>query len=213
MKPRRRCKFCEIGQVTKEHVIPESWDSILDSGLKDLQGHTLWYVHRTYDPVGSGETVTLTAEKRAKTPAFISRNFCRSCQGGWMRELDESVRDLMTRLTPTTSICLDLGQQRRLARWVVKTMMVYITKETEKRQREFGVVADYPRRQVRLRGRAQRQHPFARDELQRRRHARHRLPGNGLDRVGLGHGARHAGGGLEGVRCTEQDNVNPGGRA
>jgi hypothetical protein len=45
---------------------------------------------------------------------------------------------------------------------------------------------------VHLRRRAHRQHPCAQDELQRRRHNRHRLPGSRLDRVGVGEGARHA---------------------
>jgi hypothetical protein len=145
VKQSRRCKFCGIGKVTKEHVIPQSWGSILDGGLSDVPGHTLWYVHRVYDPVGSGENVTLTDEKRAKTPAFISRNFCKGCQGGWMRQLDEAVLGLVPRLTPTTSVRLDVEQQRALARWAAKTMMVYLTKETDERQREFGVVADFRR--------------------------------------------------------------------
>jgi hypothetical protein len=143
----KRCVFCEVGKVTKEHAIAESWGSILDGGMSDIPGHTLWYLHRVFEPVGGGSSrdTILLSEKRAKTPAFISRKFCRGCQGSWMRKLDESVRDVVTLLTPIKSFAIPADTQHTLACWAVKTMLVFLSMEPEERQREFGVTEDFAR--------------------------------------------------------------------
>jgi hypothetical protein len=69
-------------------------------------GATYWLVHAPRDPIDGGVATTLAHEKTAVRPAFTSRDFCRPCQGGWMRELDEAARPLIARLVLAEQLIL-----------------------------------------------------------------------------------------------------------
>lgn len=60
-----------------------------------------------------------------------------------MRELDEEVRDVLFSLNPTQTMTINAKEQRLIARWAVKTMLVFMTKEPPVRQQEYGVHSIY----------------------------------------------------------------------
>jgi hypothetical protein len=60
-----------------------------------------------------------------------------------MRQLDEAVRPLVTKLVLAGQTVIEIDEQSHLADWACKTALVWITKEPAERQKALGVTALY----------------------------------------------------------------------
>lgn len=111
------CGFCGGPGVTKEHVWPD-WlrKRILDS--RDSAGQ---------------KTFTMEVENAARTKRFASTTLestvrmpCAKCNNGWMSALEGDVKPFMASMVfPGEKTILTHERQSPLARWAVKTAMVF----------------------------------------------------------------------------------------
>lgn len=118
------CMFCGASGVTKAHVFAQSWTKLFDEP-NDTREHEV--VHRYTDPV-SGETRVL---KRAKSFAMWSRKVCGSCNGGWLRELEERVEPLMAHFAANQPVMLYRNEQADLALWSVAAALIAMSNDPE----------------------------------------------------------------------------------
>lgn len=104
------CVFCRQLKASKEHVYPK-W-------LRSLQA--------PYDAVVSVvDTPRGNQVRRTQVPFDITVNtVCRDCNTGWMHDLEEVTRPLLTRMIRGELCELTLTDQRRLAQWVYKTALM-----------------------------------------------------------------------------------------
>jgi hypothetical protein len=120
--------FCDATGVTKAHVFAESWTSCFDEP-NDTREHEV--VHRYTDP-GTGEQRVL---KRAKTFALWSRKVCgRTCNSGWLRELEERLRPVMAAFAAGTPIVLGRDEQADLALWAVAATLIAMSNDPEAKE-------------------------------------------------------------------------------
>lgn len=117
--------FCAAtGGLTKAHVFAKSWTRLFDEP-NDTREHQV--VHRYTDPISREQRVL----KRAKTFALVSRKVCGPCNSGWLSELEERVRPLMTCFAANTPITLDSKEQADLALWSVATTLIAMSSDSD----------------------------------------------------------------------------------
>jgi hypothetical protein len=104
------CVFCGQLKASKEHVYPK-W-------LRSLQA--------PYDGVISVvETPQGNQVRPTQVPFDITVNtVCRDCNTGWMHDLEEATRPLLTRMIRGQLCELTLTDQHLLAQWVYKTVLM-----------------------------------------------------------------------------------------
>jgi len=104
------CVFCGQLKASKEHVYPK-W-------LRSLQA--------PYDGVISVvETPQGNQVRPTQVPFGITVNtVCRDCNTGWMHDLEEATRPLLTRMIRGQLCELTLTDQHLLAQWVYKTVLM-----------------------------------------------------------------------------------------
>ena len=111
------CGFCGSAGVTKEHIWP-NWlrrlilESRAASGMRQF--------HAEIERDGTTQQYkNPTLEQRVGMP-------CSACNGGWMSELENEVKDFMTTMVYRGEMVL-LTPERQIAvsRWAMKTAMVY----------------------------------------------------------------------------------------
>jgi hypothetical protein len=83
--------------------------------------------------------------KRTKYFAIKARRFCKGCNGGWMKQIDQAIRPALAAFATGTPITLDAVQQQTLTTWTVKTVLGYQSIEPDDLRfaphsmyREFG---------------------------------------------------------------------------
>lgn len=89
------------------------------------------WVHRTFDPERPEAQPHV---KVAAGPAFVARVSCRRCNGGWMREIDDRARPLVTSLARGRAVLLEASAVTELATWAYKVMLVMMLKEPSHRR-------------------------------------------------------------------------------
>ena len=112
---KRACAFCgATGRLTGEHL----WPDWLRQFLGDKKAP---FPHR------ATTTVTGGYDRQWRRPPFTLtvNEVCRSCNNGWMSELEGKAKPLLTPMILGEPIKLDEREQRTLASWAVKTAMVY----------------------------------------------------------------------------------------
>lgn len=67
--------------------------------------------------------------KRAKTFAYTTRKFCRSCNSGWMNEVDEAARPTLAAFAGNKPLELSSADQKALALWATKSILGFFSKE------------------------------------------------------------------------------------
>jgi hypothetical protein len=108
----RECIFCGGGPLTKEHVIP-AWLSTV------LPGEGSFEVERLLEPAAGG-----SSEHGWSAPALnlTARCVCAGCNNGWMSDLEDSVRPLITPMINGRACSLSRDDQTALALWLAKTV-------------------------------------------------------------------------------------------
>lgn len=118
-KPPGACIFCGGGSLSREHIWPQ-WASDL---LPDASASNL---SRWSKPVTwSGPPLRENDRNRqGGIKGHRIRVVCRSCNNGWMSQLEQQVRPTLTTLIAggEAELCLDV--QRALAEWFTLKMMV-----------------------------------------------------------------------------------------
>lgn len=124
------CAFCGAVGVTKEHALGRQFADV-------VPGVGRW-VHQTFDPERPQAPPHV---KVAGGPAFVARVSCARCNGGWMREIDDRARPLVTSLARGRALALEAEAVTALASWAYKVMLVMMLKEPA--HRRFAPPARY----------------------------------------------------------------------
>ena len=111
----RQCLFCANIANSKEHAMP-LW-------ILRIRKDKRWGPIRRFV---EGLPVKITTSAEIKIKAV-----CRACNNDWMSKLENDSKPLIGCLLQDFSLSLDTSQQTLLARWTVKTAMVFdgVTKE------------------------------------------------------------------------------------
>jgi hypothetical protein len=100
------CIFCDNPSGNREHVWPRC---ILER--KDLGAFRLKIA-------GGPEKILNNVELTVKT-------VCQTCNNGWMSALEAEVMPILTEMFDDKAVSLNQEQQQIIARWLMKTAMVY----------------------------------------------------------------------------------------
>lgn len=114
--------FCGATGVTKAHVFAKSWTDLFDEP-NDTREHEV--VHQYVDP----QTREGRELKRSKTFALVGRKVCGSCNGGWLRELEERVRPLMAKFAADTPVTISREKQCDVALWAVAATLIAMAQD------------------------------------------------------------------------------------
>jgi hypothetical protein len=106
----RACAFCgSTSGLTREHL----WPRWVRGLVGEAPGMTVW---------ASGEHVE---RARQLPPATVTvRKVCRTCNEGWLHDLEEAARPIMTPLIEGDAASLSVEDQRVIAYWATKTVCV-----------------------------------------------------------------------------------------
>lgn len=109
------CFFCgRDDKLTREHVFPR-W---LRKPLRDERRFEIGMWLRSSLPIEKGPTI-----QRRRTDAIL-RRVCESCNSGWMSDLENDVRPLLTPLIAGETIVVSGADRELLLRWALKTAAV-----------------------------------------------------------------------------------------
>jgi hypothetical protein len=112
----RQCGFCGGSGVSKEHLWPQ-WVLKIILKTRGEEGKKYIVEHERHGRTTRFETTNI--ETKVGMP-------CEGCNNGWMSKLEESVKPFMAGMVfPGHLTLLNEDRRRLLARWAVKTAMVY----------------------------------------------------------------------------------------
>ena len=112
-----KCIFCGGGRLCREHVWPQWADDLLPKSTEHGQSSMTFHldsapeVGRQYSRQGSVTGVKL-------------RVVCRTCNSGWMSQLEEGARQEVTALITGARLQMTTDRLDRLTAWVVLKLMV-----------------------------------------------------------------------------------------
>lgn len=119
-----RCWYCDGLGLSSEHIFARSLTKLFDTEVTDREHDK---VRHDYTPP-AGEA---PPPKRAKTFAYTTRKFCRTCNSEWMQHVDDAARPTLAAFATNEGHELDPEQQERLALWATKTVLGFLSKEPE----------------------------------------------------------------------------------
>lgn len=107
----RRCVFCGVHKVSREHV----WPDWIGKVMQERLGESTWTIQRP----GNQPRVTVAFDATVKRA-------CKPCNEGWMSDLEGKAKPILVPMMFAESqrIPLSVEQQRILAAWVLKTALV-----------------------------------------------------------------------------------------
>lgn len=113
----RACIFCTLPATSKEHVFAEWLHSVLDD-VRDIvaPGRTPVVRHERGD-----EPMRTWIDLRN----LRVRHVCEECNNGWMSELENCAKPILTPLILGKPCVLNRLDQFTLASWAIKTAMVF----------------------------------------------------------------------------------------
>ena len=105
-----RCLFCDSTQeITEEHVYPRWLNKVVS---KD---HKFVFRKETTSGYSNPRKAQVLGSDHSAVPAVV----CRSCNGGWMGDLETVNKPLIMRLMNGQMTSITVQEQARLARWAV----------------------------------------------------------------------------------------------
>jgi hypothetical protein len=110
------CAFCGEAGVTDEHIIADWIKRLLPVETKH---------HRFRGAKSAEGSSNKTGLRQLQGSAFTAktRKVCARCNSGWMSELEELARPLLTPLIHGETLTLQPEDQAVLAGWIAKTVM------------------------------------------------------------------------------------------
>jgi len=129
------CIFCQGTGMTKQHIWP-NWISRTELAADDNKGQSH---ERTALDVAFGTdlstkqtTVFITPKTVIKQGTNLSqklRMVCRSCNGGWMSQIEDKSKSVILDLQSHADIILSVEDQRKLVAWIA--LMTIISEFTD----------------------------------------------------------------------------------
>jgi hypothetical protein len=123
-KPGGRCWYCDGSGLSSEHIFAKSLTKLFDT--PDIDRDEFPVRHDYQPPAGAAP-----APKRAKTFAYTTRKFCRTCNSGWMNVVDDDARPTLAAFARGEPLVLSGADQEALALWATKTALGFLSKEPE----------------------------------------------------------------------------------
>lgn len=142
-KPPGKCIFCGAGGLTKEHMYANWLRNFIPREMIE---------HRTFTSSESLTQRTISIERRTGDPhSRRIRCVCRTCNNGWMGQLQEDTKPFLAPMLCGESTSLHRRAQKLIATWVTMTVMVaeftnrdQIAISNEERLRFFNTVQPLP---------------------------------------------------------------------
>lgn len=118
----RRCVFCGGTPLTREHVIPQWLTDVLPEQER-FRGQDQQIV---LSPPGAARSLILLPHRRMREPfnAVTVKAVCRTCNSGWMNDIEVQARPYLTRLIDGQCLELNRVEITALATWVFKTALM-----------------------------------------------------------------------------------------
>jgi hypothetical protein len=117
----RTCVFCGATPLSREHVFPRWLRDVLPE-QEPRRGQDFAIV--TGDSVNAMDLPVETREVREVFTETKVARVCRSCNHGWMNELEGAARDALTMLIQGRRGRIGQEKVKTLATWVAKTSMM-----------------------------------------------------------------------------------------
>jgi hypothetical protein len=121
---RGRCWYCDELGLSSDHIFARSLTKLFEDEFTDREKDK---VRHDYIPP-EGEP---PPPKRAKTFAYTTRKFCRTCNSGWMQMADDAARPTLAAFATNEPLELHPAEQEHLAVWATKTVLGFLSKEPE----------------------------------------------------------------------------------
>ena len=118
--PKKNCIFCEEPSASKEDIFPNWFDGAFQ--LPDG-----WTYDNLVLSIGSKQKAPQT---KIATKQTSVRCVCEGCNNGWMSQLENQVKPILTPLMNGHAFDLDLDDQLTLARWVCLLSLIHISEPT-----------------------------------------------------------------------------------
>lgn len=109
----RRCVFCGGTPVSQEHALPKWLGRLFTNEVVDFS--------RTFQFRGDAADVR---PWRGKPFSATVGGPCRTCNSGWMSELETEVQPVLTPLVEGREATLSALSQHLVATWAIKTMLM-----------------------------------------------------------------------------------------
>jgi hypothetical protein len=119
-KPARKCEFCPRTDLTKSHIWPDWAQNVIPAIATHYEiktGETSTYKARASGPIPSIKVKPGAVAKRRP------RNTCTKCNGGWMREIEETAKLKVSALMLGYPFLLGTLDQRHLAAFLCLVSM------------------------------------------------------------------------------------------
>jgi hypothetical protein len=115
----RHCVFCGYqGKLHNEHAWPHWIREVLPDG------HVKGYATQHQIAVGTGKVTEATPTLRVKAADREVKVVCRTCNGGWMSDLENAAKPLLKTLILGEPPNLSESNQTLIAFWAAKTAMM-----------------------------------------------------------------------------------------
>jgi len=111
-KPKGKCFFCLRTDLTKSHIWPEWAQKIVPSTVTQYEVRTGSF--QTYVPNTNVENPSVMI-KAGSVAARRPRNTCISCNGGWMRSIEEHAKPYIEALMAGNRVLLEPAHQYAVA--------------------------------------------------------------------------------------------------
>lgn len=120
MPAKRACVFCGGGPLTKEHGMPKWIDHV-------LKGGQIWQTHLRGEVVDAVGRYNRQERGHRKTVSGNEvRAFCKSCNTGWMSQLESRSLSIIGPMIQGHGIMLPRASQETVATWLLKTCLVHL---------------------------------------------------------------------------------------
>jgi hypothetical protein len=118
------CIFCGGRPLTREHVFSSEWLRALMPGTTTFTSDFLRIDEERNVDRGTWVEKARSAGKKAASGSPFVRCACASCNNGWMQELDERAKPLLTPLALGESGTVSAAGLQLLATWATKIALV-----------------------------------------------------------------------------------------
>lgn len=110
---RKKCIFCQRDdqKISKEHILPD-W-------LNKLYGEDMTALNE-----GVRDDGTILYSYTSKIFQQTVNIVCKSCNNGWMSEMENTAKPILTKMLKNKNIVLDKKSQIKIANWAMKTILV-----------------------------------------------------------------------------------------
>jgi hypothetical protein len=116
--PPKGCIFCGKSPTTSEDLVP-LWASKILMRTKPPPSQPGKIVKGRHRRWSEGAQKDVNQEwDRKDTPRFTVKCVCGECNNGWMSEIENAAKPIMTAMMEDQRIILDTGDQEKVAKWL-----------------------------------------------------------------------------------------------